>query len=167
VYYNFSKDDEGLTHNYYEYGLQNSRGFRALKVWMAMQQVGRNGYVKMIEEDIRLSKLLYELADNHPELEAVTQNLSITTLRYIPLDLKNVANKKDDLNQLNEVLLNDLQKGGEVFLSNALVNGYYCLRACIVNFRTSEKDIEEIIDIIVKEGRKVNSNLQLRQVSED
>jgi hypothetical protein len=52
-------------------------------------------------------------------------------------------------------LLNELQQGGEVFLSNAVVNGRYCLRACIVNFRTSEKDIEDIIGIIVREGRKI------------
>ena len=87
VYYNFNRnDDEVLVQNYYEYGLQNSRGFRALKVWITLQQVGRNGYIKMIGEDIELSKLLFDLAENHPELEAITQNLSITTLRYVPPD---------------------------------------------------------------------------------
>jgi aromatic-L-amino-acid decarboxylase len=53
-----------------------------------------------------------------------------------------------------------LQQGGNVFLSNAMVNGKYCLRACIVNFRTSEKDIGEVIEIIVREGRKVHEMLQ-------
>jgi aromatic-L-amino-acid decarboxylase len=59
------------------------------------------------------------------------------------------------LNTLNEKLLNRLQEGGEVFLSNAVIGGKYCLRACIVNYRTSEKDILETIDIIVREGRKL------------
>jgi hypothetical protein len=53
-----------------------------------------------------------------------------------------------------------LQQGGEVFLSNAIVNGKYCLRGCIVNFRTSKKDIEEMIEIIVREGRKMHKKLQ-------
>jgi hypothetical protein len=57
-------------------------------------------------------------------------------------------------------LLNELQQGGEVFLSHAVVNGKYCLRACIVNFRTSEKDIEDIIEIIVREGGKMHKKLQ-------
>jgi glutamate/tyrosine decarboxylase-like PLP-dependent enzyme len=48
IYYNFSSNNGSLTQNYYEYGLQNSRGFRALKVWLALQQVGRSGYEKMI-----------------------------------------------------------------------------------------------------------------------
>lgn len=160
-YYNFSNNDEGVAQNFYEYGLQNSRGFRALKVWLTLQQVGRNGYKKLIREDIELSEMLYRLADNHPELEAITQNLSITTLRYVPLESH--QNEKY-LNQLNENLVNDLQASGEVFLSNAIVFEKYCLRACFVNFRTSAKDVEEIIEIIVKEGRKTHENLSAKTV---
>jgi len=154
VYYNFS-NTEAEALNYYEYGFQNSRGFRALKIWTSLQHVGRSGYVKMIGDDIRLSKLLYQLAGDHPELEAVTQSLSITTLRYVP----DKSLETSYLDKLNETLLNTLQKNGEVFVSNAIVNGKYCLRACIVNFRTSEKDIAEIIDIIVREGAKIHHEL--------
>jgi aromatic-L-amino-acid/L-tryptophan decarboxylase len=161
VYYNFGNHDEALTQNYYEYGLQNSRGFRALKVWLALQQAGRKGYIQMIEEDIRLSKLLFDKAALHPELEAVTQNLSIATLRYVPLEYSgNHSDKETYLNQLNEALLNELQQGGEVFLSNAIINEKYCLRGCIVNFRTSASDIHEIIEIVVREGRKMHEKLR-------
>ncbi len=160
VYYNFSNNDEPSTQNFYEYGLQNSRGFRALKVWVILQQVGRNGYIKMIGEDIELSKLLFKLAEKNAELEAVTQNLSITTLRYVPQNFHNTENREAYLNKLNEALLNNLQQGGEVFLSNAVINGKYCLRSCIVNFRTTKEDIEEVIEIIVREGRKVHDKLQ-------
>ena len=159
-YYNFSKTDHGPALNFYEYGLQNSRGFRALKVWMALKQVGRNGYLKMIREDIGLSRLFFQLANNHEELEAVTQNLSITTLRYVPMNYGDKSDKNEKyLNTLNEALLDNLQLGGQVFLSNAIVNHKYCLRGCIVNFRTSKKDIEEIIEIIVREGKKMHQNL--------
>ena len=68
VYYNFGNNDEALTQNFYEYGLQNSRGFRALKVWIMLQQVARSGYIKMINDEIQLSKLLYQMADEHQEL---------------------------------------------------------------------------------------------------
>jgi len=143
--------------NYYEYGFQNSRGFRALKVWMALQQIGKSGYVNLIREDIALSELFYDEASKHPELEAITQNLSITTLRYVP---SGFAENENYLNTLNEKLLNVLQPAGEVFLSNAIVFEKYCLRGCIVNFRTSRKDIEEIIDIIVRNGRQLHKDLQ-------
>ena len=161
VYYNFSNQDDEPTVNYYEYGFQNSRGFRALKVWMALQQVGKNGYIKMISEDIELSQLLFEEAQKHVELEAVTQNLSITTFRYVPIGFRQDKRKNETyLNTLNEKLLNELQQGGKVFLSNAVVADKYCLRCCIVNFRTSRKDIQEIIEIIVREGRKVHEMLK-------
>lgn len=159
-YYNFGNEEHSVQ-NYYEYGFQNSRGFRALKVWLALQQVGRKGYVEMISQDIELSKLLFKLAETHPELEEISQNLSIATLRYIPVDLSgNEEEKEAYLNKLNKALLDQLQQGGEVFLSNAVVNEKYCLRACIVNFRTSEKDIEEIIEIIVREGKETDKKLR-------
>lgn len=157
-YFNFR--NENSEQNYYEYGLQNSRGFRALKVWLMLQQVGRDGYREMISEDIELSKILFNLSENHPELEAITQNLSITTFRYVPLNISETGvDKKEYLNQLNETLTNRLQLGGKVFISNAIINDDYCLRSCIVNFRTSKKDIEDIIDIVVEEGKKVHIEL--------
>jgi aromatic-L-amino-acid/L-tryptophan decarboxylase len=159
VYYNFDGNDEIKPLNYFEYGLQNTRGFRALKVWLALRQVGRNGYIKMISDDVHLSELFYYLADNHPELEAISQNLSITTLRFVPAEAKTDENY---LHKLNEALLNGLQGGGEMFVSNAVVNGKYCLRSCIVNFRTSGKDIEEMVEIIVREGRKVHEKMKAR-----
>ena len=151
-YYNFSDND----HNFYEFGLQNSRGFRALKVWMALKQIGKSGYQQMINEDIDLANLLFNSAENHPNLEAVSHNLSIATFRFIP-----EQNQSEEyLNKLNEELLNLLQKGQELFVSNAIIKGKYCLRACIVNFRTSEKDIYEMIEIIVKEGLKLHHSLK-------
>lgn len=154
-YYNFSKSE--IAQNYYEYGLQNSRGFRALKVWLSLQQIGRSGYEKLISEDIELSEMLFDRAEKHSELESVSQNLSITTFRYVPL---NYDGDEEYINKLNEELLNELQTGGELFLSNAIVDEKYCLRACFVNFRTAIKDIEEIIEIIIRAGRKTHSELQ-------
>ncbi|WP_274474480.1 pyridoxal phosphate-dependent decarboxylase family protein [Mangrovimonas aestuarii] len=159
-YYNFDSDEADPSVNYYEYGLQNSRGFRALKVWAAIKQVGKHGYIDMIREDINLAKMFFDQANEHQELEAISHNLSITTLRYVPLNLAEQYKATGFLNDLNQKLLNVLQKEGEVFLSNAIINGTYCLRGCIVNFRTSEEDISNIIQIIVEKGQRVYSDLK-------
>jgi glutamate/tyrosine decarboxylase-like PLP-dependent enzyme len=130
-------------------------------VWLALQQIGRSGYEKLIREDIELSEYFYQLADKHSELQAITQNLSIATMRYTPQDLTEKGEERETyLNTLNEEIVNELQAGGQMFLSNAIVAGRYCLRTCIVNFRTTEKDIEECIEIIVEAGRKINQRLQ-------
>lgn len=167
AYYNFDSTADEPTTNFYEYGFQNSRGFRALKVWAALQQIGKNGYINSIKEDITLSQALFREADKHAELEAISQNLSITTLRFVPAGyVKGEGEGEDYLNALNEKLLNQLQQGGEVFLSNAVIGNKYCLRACIVNFRTTQKDIYEVIDIIAREGRKIYEEIEDRHSTE-
>jgi aromatic-L-amino-acid decarboxylase len=147
--------------NYLDYGPQNSRGFRALKVWLALQQVGRRGYEKMLADDIRLAKALYELVAKYSELEPFTHSLSITTFRYIPPDLRsNTSSVEEYLNQLNTELLTRLQNSGEAYLSNAVIDGKFALRACIVNFRTSLEDIEALPEIVLRIGREADSALR-------
>jgi hypothetical protein len=63
------------------------------------------------------------------------------------------------LDALNRRLLDRVQAGGEVFLSNAVVGGRYVLRACIVNFHTSRVDVEATIDVVVRLGREVDAEL--------
>jgi glutamate/tyrosine decarboxylase-like PLP-dependent enzyme len=158
-YYHFGQE----AINYVEYGPQNSRGFRALKVWLALQQVGRSGYVRMIGDDIRLSERLYERVAQHDELEAHTQSLSITTFRYVPRDLRSTADTAAGeayFNRLNEALLERIQAGGLAFVSNAVVNGRYLLRACIVNFNTRAADIDALPEIFARLGRSTDAELR-------
>jgi glutamate/tyrosine decarboxylase-like PLP-dependent enzyme len=159
AYYHF--DDQVV--NYFDYGPQNSRGFRALKVWLALRQVGRTGYLKMIGDDILLARHLHQLVAHHPEFEAMTQNLSITTFRYVPPDLRSQAGSEtveSYLNQLNQHLLTALEKSGEAFLSNAVTGGRYLLRACIVNFHTSLGDIEALPVLLSRLGRETDTALR-------
>ncbi|HUF12628.1 MAG TPA: aminotransferase class I/II-fold pyridoxal phosphate-dependent enzyme [Longimicrobiales bacterium] len=144
--------------NYVDFGLQNSRGFRALKVWLGLRHAGRAGCAGMIADDIALARRLHENAARHPELEAATLSLSIATFRWVPPELKASVGRPDTerrLNEINEALLDRLQNGGEAFVSNAVVDGRYLLRACIVNFNTTAADVDALPEIIVRTGRAV------------
>jgi glutamate/tyrosine decarboxylase-like PLP-dependent enzyme len=155
-YYKFDEVKGEPAISFVDYSPQNSRGFRALKVWLALCQAGRNGYIKMISDDIRLASRLYDIVKKTPELEAFTNNLSITTFRYAPeTPDKSEEERESYLNDLNTALLTRLQEGGEAYVSNAVVNGKYLLRACIVNFRTDQKDIEALPGIILRLGKEV------------
>ena len=159
-YYHFA-DQAEPTLDYYEYGPQNSRGFRALKVWLALRQVGRAGYVEMIADDILLVQELYRLVNAHPELQAFTQTLSMTTFRYVPPDLTPGSEQVETyLNRLNAELLTRLQRSGEAFLSNAVVRGTFLLRACVVNFRTCLEDVEALPALVIRIGREVDAALR-------
>ena len=100
---------------------------------------------------MRLSRKLYDLLQNHPEFEALTQSLSITTFRYVPLELRSRLGDpavEESLNKLNEDLLARIEKSGQAFLSNAVINGKFALRACIVNFHTVDADIDALPELI-------------------
>jgi glutamate/tyrosine decarboxylase-like PLP-dependent enzyme len=165
AYYNF--EEEAI--NYYDIGPQNSRGFRALKVWLALQHAGAAGYREMIQDDITLARYLYDLAAEHPDLEALTNHLSITTLRFVPREMRNSLGSEPAeryLNDLNQRLLTALEKSGEAFCSNAVIAGRYALRFCIVNFRASTSDIEAIPQLIVRLGRQIQAGMN-RSMEQD
>ena len=154
AYYHFADSDGESPTNFHEFSLQNSRGFRALKVWLALKQAGRDGYVKMIRDDIALAEAMYRAAEAHPELEAFTLGLSIATFRYVPAGLTLTGPERETyLNELNSALITQLQADGEFFVSNAVINGSYVMRACIVNFRTGQADVEAVPDMVVRAGR--------------
>ena len=149
--------------NYVDYGPQNSRGFRALKVWLALRHVGAEGYRKMIADDIHLSQAMAQAIGQQAELELMTQDLSIATFRFVPLDLRpnlREAQVERYMDALNREILDRLQRGGETFVSNAVVRGHYVLRACIVNFHTAQADVEAVPRIAVRIGRAVDAELR-------
>jgi glutamate/tyrosine decarboxylase-like PLP-dependent enzyme len=158
-------DEEATGHAapifYHEFGPQNSRGFRALKVWLAMRQAGREGLVRMIRDDIDLARRMFDQATSHPELEAFTHGLSIATFRYVPADAGRTAGDDVEgyLDRLNREILARLQNGGEAFVSNAVIEGRFLLRACIVNFRTTADDVDALLQLVVRLGRDAHRDL--------
>jgi aromatic-L-amino-acid decarboxylase len=159
VYYKSEEGEPDPGIDYHEFGLQNSRGFRALKVWLALRQVGRAGYIRMIGDDIALAQSMFEAVGRNPELEAGTRHLSIATFRYVPKDLRGGTDEAY-INKLNEALLTRVQDSGEAFVSHAVIDGKHLLRACIVNFRTRTVDVEALPEIVVKHGRMLDAEMR-------
>ena len=89
--------------------------------------------------------------------------MSITTFRYVPRDLRAKLGEEPverHVDALNRELLDRLQRGGEAFLSNAVVGGRYVLRACIVNFHTAQADVEAVPEIVARIGRTVDAEMR-------
>jgi glutamate/tyrosine decarboxylase-like PLP-dependent enzyme len=153
--------------NYVDLGPQNSRGFRALKVWLALRQIGREGYERLIAGDIALSEHLFAGLQRHDEFEAVSQGLSISTFRFVPPDLRGAvgtAPVEEYLDALNRQLLAELERGGEAFVSNAVIRGRFVLRACIVNFNTSVEDVEALPGLVAAAGRALDERVRPREL---
>jgi aromatic-L-amino-acid/L-tryptophan decarboxylase len=155
-YYQFDDNEGQEVKNYFEYGPQNTRGFRALKIWLGFQQVGAAGYRRMIADDIELAHRLYDFVGSEESLENGTVDLSIATFRYVPKDLRKRARGDgavtEYLNELNARIATALRLSGRAFVSNAHIEDRYMLRACIVNFRTVLADVELLPKLIVEIG---------------
>jgi glutamate/tyrosine decarboxylase-like PLP-dependent enzyme len=151
-YVRVGEDPEGVTWLpwFSEFGFEQTRPFRALKVWAAIRLHGRDGYARSITRDTLLADRLATLADEHPELELIAHNLSIVCLRYRPPGTPDRA-----LDELNRTVLRDVQLGGDAFVSSTELDGRFILRACLINPRTTEADLSRILAAIVAAGRRV------------
>jgi glutamate/tyrosine decarboxylase-like PLP-dependent enzyme len=136
-------DEEAFA--FWDYGVELSRRFRALKVWLTLQYYGSRRIAAAISEDISLAEYLGEVVSNAGDFELLAPvELSICCFRYIPRE----GMSETELDKLNEQIMERVQKGGRAYLSNATVNGHFALRACITNFRTTKNDIDETIAAI-------------------
>lgn len=154
------KEATGRGIDLYSYGPQFSRGFHALKVWVSLLAHGWDAYQRRILHDCKVARYLYRLTEAHPELEPVgTQSLSISCFRYVPPDWGDAPDREDRLNALNTALMTRLQQSDRVFPSNAVVDGRFAIRACVVNFRTEAGDMEALVEESVRLGRELSELL--------
>ena len=163
-YYQFDDNEGQEVKNYFEYGPQNSRGFRALKIWLGFQQAGASGYRRMIADDIELAHRLHEFVGKQDLLEQGTVSLSITTFRFVPADLRPRAGGDttvtDYLNELNARIVTAVRLSGRAFISNAHIGDRFMLRACIVNFRTTLADVQALPELVVRLGRDLDGRIR-------
>lgn len=130
-----------------EYGFQQTRGFRALKLWMALKRRGVAGYRAAIGHDVALARHLAQiLREPGDEFELwEPQGLSVVCFRYVPASVRGDEAATDALNRR---IVEKVQLGGRAFVSSTVLRDRFYLRACVVNPRATERDIEAIIDAV-------------------
>jgi glutamate/tyrosine decarboxylase-like PLP-dependent enzyme len=131
---------------------ENSRPFRALKVWLSLQAFGRAGYAAMIERNLRLAEEMARVVDETPGLTiAAPRELSIVCWRVEPPGIEG-----ERLEALQDAVIRELEARGIALVSNArLRDGRTALRACIVNFRTTEGDVRATVEASAAIGREL------------
>ena len=131
-----------------EYGLQLSRGFRALKVWLSFKEHGLDKFGRLIDQNIDQAHALAALVKASPQLELMAPVvLNIVCFRYRPTGMP-----EEKLNPFNEELLIRLHESGIAAPSYTTLGGRYCLRAAISNHRTRSSDLAVMVDAVTKIG---------------
>lgn len=134
-----------------DYGLQTSRGFRALKVWMSIKEHGAEKFGRLIDQNIAQAHRLGRLITATPHMELVAPvGLNIVCFRFNPGGLG-----PDPLKRLNIEIMLRLQEGGIAALSDTTVHGQHCLRAAIANHRTKWADLEVLVREVTRLGREI------------
>jgi aromatic-L-amino-acid decarboxylase len=128
-----------------EFGFQQSRGFRALKVWMALKFYGTKGYARALDHDLTLASYLADRVTADPQLELMApRSLSVVCFRVVP---SGVAGD-ERLNDVNKTVLERLQMSGRAFLSSTVLNGRFVLRACFVNPLSAQRDVDDMLEAV-------------------
>ena len=149
---------------FWDYGPELSRRFRALKVWMMLKGVGLRALGEAIEKDLACAKHLERLVRASEDFEMLAPvELSIFCFRHVPPQLKHAlasaneverARIDEKLDASNERLLIELQRDGSSYLSNARLRGRFSLRGCVMNYRTTLRDMEILLDDLRRVAQK-------------
>jgi aromatic-L-amino-acid decarboxylase len=136
---------------FWDYGPELSRPFRALDLWLLIRYVGAARLGEAIEQNIQCAKFLEALVNASADFEMLAPvELSIFCFRYTP------PGYTGDLNALNERIVAELQRGGSSYLSNAGIRGQFALRGCVLNYRTTERDMEILLHDVRQVARTLN-----------
>jgi aromatic-L-amino-acid/L-tryptophan decarboxylase len=131
------------------YGIQLSRGFRALKIWMSLKEHGIEKYRRLIEQNVEQARYLKTLIEAAPELQLLAPvPLNVVCFRYVREEMD-----EGQLNELNEELLIELQESGVAVASSTLIDGKYALRVAITNHRSRLEDFEILVHKVIEIGR--------------
>ncbi len=129
-----------------DYGPDLSRGFRALKAWFTLKVYGTEGLGRVISRSCALARYLGQRITSTPELELLAAvELNIVCFRY----------RADDADGVNRRIVIELQESGWVAPSTTMIDGRLAVRAAIVNHRTSQREIDRLVDMTLSLGRKL------------
>jgi aromatic-L-amino-acid/L-tryptophan decarboxylase len=135
----------------YDYGLQTTRGFRALKVWMSVKQHGLAKFGRLIDQNIAQAHYLHDLAVADPWLECMAPTtINIVCFRFRAPDLHEAA-----LKRINIEIMVRLQEQGVAVVSDTTIHGRHCLRAAVANHRTKRSDLRLLTQEVVRVGREL------------
>lgn len=129
-------------------GIELTRGFKALKVWLSLKAHGADAFARQIEQNVEQTRYLVELIERHPRLERLAPApLNIVCFRYAPPDVP-----ADQLNALNQEIVMRLQESGEAVTSSTILNGAYAIRAALVSHRSRFEDIRALVASVTAIG---------------
>jgi glutamate/tyrosine decarboxylase-like PLP-dependent enzyme len=148
--------------NFCDYGVQLTRGFRALKVWMNFKVFGTRRLREVTDQCLDLALEGAAMFAASPRIEIVTPpSLGIFSFRYLPRSVPTEgAEREEFLNRFNVRLVSRITKSGRVFLSSTRLRSRTALRVCVLNHRTRRDDLREALAAVEQAGAELEVELR-------
>ena len=139
---------------FFEESLELSRRFRALKLWLSLRYHGLAAFRESIRKDLAQARRLADSIAKEPQMELLAP-VALSAVCFRHRGTRQLSG--EDLNRFNASLLKRVVERGRIYLSNATLHGKFCLRACIVNHRTTDADIDSVIPEVLAAATEVQS----------
>lgn len=134
-----------------QYGLELSRGFRALKVWFCLKTYGMKAYQEMVEQNVAQAQYLGELINADARLEL----LAPVSLNVVCFRFKGGIKDEARLNAINKEILLRVQESGVAAPSSTVMAGHFAIRAANVNNRSRREDFEILVREVIRFGEEI------------
>lgn len=155
-------DAHGERYQYYVHGLEQSRRFRALKVWMSFKRYGVDQIGRWVDANVEQARHLHRLVEAHPRFEsAVLPPMSAVCLRYLPM----AALGQNGIRALHHRVAERVEQSGLFWIGTTRLKGEDWLRACPVNFRTTTDHMERLLALLDEECQALEAELEANLAS--
>ena len=122
---------------------------RGVIVWALLREIGREGVAACVERHVQFARAVARAAVAHPRLELLMEpQLSIVCFRYVPRGTRD----PEAVDARNRGILERLRTETDIVPSSTTVNGRFAIRACFINPRTTEREVEALVDLVVRFG---------------
>jgi len=144
--------------NFCDYGVQLTRAFRALKVWMTVKTFGTRRLREIIDQCMDLTEYACRLFAQSPRIEITSPpSLGIFSFRYVPERAWSAA-REEELNRLNADLVRRAVRSRRIVISSTQLGSRLVIRFCVLNHRTRKEDIRAALQMVEEFGREAAAN---------
>jgi aromatic-L-amino-acid decarboxylase len=156
-YLNEDRGGADVEFDFFRYGQMGTRRFSALKLWMALKFMGREGYAKVIERQIELTEYLAKQIDKSVDFKRIGPvETAVCCFQFSPAGFANLAEVEQDRLQMQ--LQQKIERSGEAWITTTVLGGRRALRVNVNSFLTERRHIDDLLELLVRLSRELQAH---------
>jgi aromatic-L-amino-acid decarboxylase len=155
-YLNEDRGGADVEFDFFRYGQMGTRRFNALKLWMAMKFMGREGYAEVIEHQIQLTEYLASRIDELTDFKRVGEiETAVCCFKYLPANVAEADGVEQD--RLQQWLQQEIERSGEAWITTTVVKERRVLRVNINSFLTQRRHVDDLLELLTRKSKALDT----------